>query len=77
MASESTIVHLKTPNQRKQRTSMSSTRGRSRQGNTRPGWEAKNYRLNLHGVERNVTQFLEEQKLEQFSRTRACRHRHQ
>ena len=27
---------------------------------------SKNYRLDLHGVELNVTQFLDEQKLSQF-----------
>jgi hypothetical protein len=44
-----------------------SSRGQHRSANfkesTRPDG-SKNFRLDLHGVELNVTQFLEEQKLE-------------
>src|SRR6266536_435018 len=59
-------LHLKTPDPKKTADFyVEYTGAKVVKENTRPDG-SKNYRLNLHGVELNVTQFLEEQKLGQF-----------
>jgi lactoylglutathione lyase len=59
-------LHLKTPDPKKTADFyVEHTGAKIVKENTRPDG-SKNYRLNLHGVELNVTQFLEEQKLGQF-----------
>ena len=45
---------------------MSNTPARKLSRRTPGPMAAKNYRLDLHGVELNVTEFLTEQKLSQF-----------
>jgi lactoylglutathione lyase len=59
-------LHLKTPNPKKTADFyVEYTGAKVVKEATRPDG-SKNYRLDLHGVELNVTQFLEEQKLDQF-----------
>jgi lactoylglutathione lyase len=59
-------LHLKTPNPKKTADFyVEYTGAKIVKEATRPDG-SKNFRLDLHGVELNVTQFLEEQKLEQF-----------
>jgi catechol 2,3-dioxygenase-like lactoylglutathione lyase family enzyme len=59
-------LHLKTPDPKKTADFyIEYTGAKIVKEATRPDG-SKNFRLNLHGVELNVTEFLEEQKLEQF-----------
>jgi lactoylglutathione lyase len=66
MAFKINHLHLKTPDPKKTADFYVEYAGaKIVKENTRPDG-SKNYRLNLHGVELNVTEFLEEQKLAQF-----------
>jgi catechol 2,3-dioxygenase-like lactoylglutathione lyase family enzyme len=59
-------LHLKTPDPKKTADFyVEYTGAKVLKENTRPDG-SKNYRLDLHGVELNVTEFLTEQKLSQF-----------
>jgi len=59
-------LHLKTPDPKKTADFyVEYTGAKILKKNTRPDG-SKNYRLDLHGVELNVTEFLTEQKLSQF-----------
>ena len=66
MAFKINHLHLKTPNPKETADFyVEYTGAKVVKENTRPDG-SKNFRLDLHGVELNVTDFLEEQKLEQF-----------
>jgi lactoylglutathione lyase len=66
MAFKINHLHLKTPNPRKTVDFyLEYTGARIVSERTAPNGK-KSFRLNLHGVELNVTDFLDEQKLEQF-----------
>jgi lactoylglutathione lyase len=59
-------LHLKTPDPKKTADFyVEYTGAKVLKENTRPDG-SKNYRLDLHGVELNVTEFLTQQKLSQF-----------
>src|SRR6266478_3204037 len=59
-------LHLKTPNPKKTADFyVEYTGAKVVKENIRPDG-SKNFRLDLHGVELNITEFLEEQKLDQF-----------
>ena len=59
-------LHLKTPDPKKTADFyVEYTGAKIAKESTRPDG-GKNYRLDLHGVELNITQFLDEQKLDQF-----------
>ncbi|MBI1995169.1 MAG: VOC family protein [Deltaproteobacteria bacterium] len=66
MAFKINHLHLKTPNPQKTVDFyVEYTGAKVVKENTRPDG-SKNFRLDLHGVELNVTEFLQEQKLGQF-----------
>jgi catechol 2,3-dioxygenase-like lactoylglutathione lyase family enzyme len=66
MAFKINHLHLKTPNPKKTADFyVEYTGAKVVKENTRPDG-SKNFRLDLHGVELNVTEFLQEQKLGQF-----------
>ena len=66
MAFKINHLHLKTPNPKETADFyVEYTGAKVVKENTRPDG-SKNFRLDLHGVELNVTEFLQEQKLGQF-----------
>ena len=70
-------LHLKTPDPKKTADFyVEYTGAKVLKENTRPDG-SKNYRLDLHGVELNVTEFLTEQKLSSVLRAGARCHRHE